>query len=78
MELQLEFKLWFEFELWLLLVGLNGDVEGRAECARPLPLCSPFSHVETVGDKKSWQLFVFCLLERNEPKGRRRKAAKHR
>ena len=51
MELQLEFELWFEFELWLLLVGLNGDVEGWAECARPLTLCSPFSHVETVGDK---------------------------
>ena len=29
MELQFEFELWFE--LWLLLVGLNGDVEGRAE-----------------------------------------------
>ena len=35
----------------VLVVVLNGDVEGRAECARPLSLCSPFSHVETVGDK---------------------------
>ena len=69
MELQFEFELWFE--LRLCLVGLHGDVEGRAEFRGPAPLLA----MQVCGDRRRQIILAaFRFLPFREERTKRQEA----